>query len=172
MLGDVAEKDLVGSVLSNGETDRYPVNGFGSFTAVNMFNPSLFVNEIMAINDSTISDESGEFDDWFEIYNPEDYPVRLEGFYVSDKKDNLTKWQFPVSDIEILKQMQYPNTGRSVDQELANNIATIGENMNVRRTKILKVSNGVITSYIHNSVADGLGLEPEDFIDEKGYKIN
>jgi hypothetical protein len=56
----------------------------------------------MAINDSTIFDESGEFDDWFEIYNPEEYPVRLEGFYVSDKKDNLTKWQFPASDIEIL----------------------------------------------------------------------
>ena len=88
--------------FSNGETDRYPLSGFKSFTAVNMFNPSLFVNEIMAINDSTISDESGEFDDWFEIYNPEDYPVRLEGFYVSDKKDNLTKWQFPASDIEIL----------------------------------------------------------------------
>ena len=88
--------------FSNGETDRYPLSGFKSFTAVNMFNPSLFVNEIMAINDSTISDESGEFDDWFEIYNPEDYPVRLEGFYVSDKKANLTKWQFPASDIEIL----------------------------------------------------------------------
>ena len=88
--------------FANGETDRYPLSGFKSFTAVNMFNPSLFVNEIMAINDSTISDESGEFDDWFEIYNPEDYPVRLEGFYVSDKKDNLTKWQFPASDIEIL----------------------------------------------------------------------
>ena len=88
--------------FSNGETDRYPASGFESFTAVNMFNPSLFVNEIMAINDSTISDESGEFDDWFEIYNPEEYPVRLEGFYVSDKQDNLTKWQFPASDIEIL----------------------------------------------------------------------
>ena len=88
--------------FANGETDRYPASGFGSFTAVNMVNPSLFVNEIMAINDSTISDEFGEFDDWFEIYNPEEYPVRLEGFYVSDKKDNLTKWQFPASDIEIL----------------------------------------------------------------------
>ena len=88
--------------FSNGETDRYPVSGFGSYAAVNMFNPSLFVNEIMAINDSTISDESGEFDDWFEIYNAEEYPVPLEGFYVTDKKDNLTKWQFPASDIEIL----------------------------------------------------------------------
>jgi hypothetical protein len=67
-----------------------------------MYSPNLFVNEIMAVNDSTITDEDGEFDDWFEIYNAEDYPVRLEGFFISDRKDNLTKWQFPVSDTEIL----------------------------------------------------------------------
>jgi elongation factor Ts len=60
-------------------------------------------------------------------------------------------------DIEILKQMQYPDTGRTVDQELSNNIATIGENMNIRRSEILKVSNGTIISYVHNNVADGLG---------------
>jgi elongation factor Ts len=60
-------------------------------------------------------------------------------------------------DINALKQMQYPNTGRTVDQELSNNIATIGENMNIRRSNILKVSNGMVIPYIHNSVADGLG---------------
>ena len=60
-------------------------------------------------------------------------------------------------DIEVLKQMMYPDTGRSVDEELSNNIATIGENMNIRRSEILQVSNGAIISYIHNSVADGLG---------------
>ena len=49
------------------------------------------------------------------------------------------------------------NTGRTVDQELSNNIATIGENMNIRRLEILEVSNGTVISYIHNSVADGLG---------------
>ena len=60
-------------------------------------------------------------------------------------------------NIEVLKQMQYPNTGRTVDEELSNNIATIGENMNIRRMETLKVSNGTVISYIHNSVADGLG---------------
>ena len=60
-------------------------------------------------------------------------------------------------DIEDLKQMQYPETGRTVGQELTNNIATIGENMNIRRLEILKVSNGTIISYVQNSVADGLG---------------
>ena len=40
---------------------------------------------------------------------------------------------------------------------LTNNIATIGENMNIRRIETLKISNGVIISYVHNSVKEGLG---------------
>ena len=88
--------------FANGEMDRYPSSGFRSFTVVSMNSPGLFVNEIMAVNDSTIADEAGEYDDWFEIYNAGEESVRLEGFYMTDKKDNLTKWQFPASDIEIV----------------------------------------------------------------------
>ena len=88
--------------FANGEMDRYPSSGFRSFTVVSMNSPSLFVNEIMAVNDSTIADEAGEYDDWFEIYNAGEESVRLKGFYMTDKKDNLTKWQFPASDIEIV----------------------------------------------------------------------
>ena len=66
--------------FANGEMDRYPSSGFKSFTVVSMNSPSLFVNEIMAVNDSTIADEAGEYDDWFEIYNAGEESVRLEGF--------------------------------------------------------------------------------------------
>jgi len=88
--------------FANDEIDRYPSSGFKSFTVLNAHSSSLFINEIMAINESTITDEAGEYDDWFEIYNPGDESVRLEGYYISDKKDNLTKWQFPASDVEVL----------------------------------------------------------------------
>ena len=47
--------------------------------------------------------------------------------------------------------------GRSVDQELSNNIATIGENMNIRRVEYLEVSEGVIIPYIHNKITEHLG---------------
>ena len=60
-------------------------------------------------------------------------------------------------DIDALKNNSFPNSSRTVNEELTNNIATIGENMNIRRTEFLEVSNGLIVSYIHNSVADGLG---------------
>ena len=61
------------------------------------------------------------------------------------------------SDIESLKASPFPDTGRSVDQELSNNIATIGENMNIRRVEYLEVSEGVLFSYIHNKITENLG---------------
>ena len=61
------------------------------------------------------------------------------------------------SDINALKNLSFPKTGRSVDQELNHNIATIGENMNIRRVEYLEVSKGAIVSYIHNKITDDLG---------------
>ena len=61
------------------------------------------------------------------------------------------------SSIEDLKKLPYPGSDRTVDEELANNIATIGENMNIRRLEFLDVSEGGLFSYIHNSTAEGLG---------------
>ncbi len=61
------------------------------------------------------------------------------------------------SDINSLKKLPFPDTDRTVDQELNNNIATIGENMNIRRVEYLEVSEGVIASYIHNKIAKDLG---------------
>ena len=61
------------------------------------------------------------------------------------------------SDVISFKEIAYPNSGRTVEEELANNIATIGENMNIRRIESLEISNGVIVSYVHNSVKEGLG---------------
>ena len=60
-------------------------------------------------------------------------------------------------DINALKNMSYPNSDRTVGEELTHHIATIGENMNIRRSELLTVSNGVVISYLHNSVKDGLG---------------
>ena len=60
-------------------------------------------------------------------------------------------------DIDLLKTTSFPNSDRTVDQELAHNISIIGENMNIRRSEFLEVSKGVLVSYVHNSVAEGLG---------------
>lgn len=60
-------------------------------------------------------------------------------------------------DIEALKKAAYPNTGKSVDEELTHLVATIGENMGLRRSAYLEVSQGTVVPYIHNATAPGLG---------------
>jgi len=60
-------------------------------------------------------------------------------------------------DVEALKAAPYPGTGRNVADELTHMIATIGENMALRRAHRLQVRSGVVVSYVHNALAPGLG---------------
>jgi elongation factor Ts len=60
-------------------------------------------------------------------------------------------------DVQVLSEMPYPGSGRSVSAELTDAIAKIGENMNLRRSNMIEVNDGVVGSYVHNSVKPGLG---------------
>ena len=60
-------------------------------------------------------------------------------------------------DIEALKVATFPGTGHSVQEELTRLIATIGENMTIRRAKRLTVPSGVVATYTHSAVKPGLG---------------
>lgn len=60
-------------------------------------------------------------------------------------------------DIEALGGVDYPETGRNVSEELTHKIATIGENMSLRRMESVSVGSGSVVSYMHNSTAPGLG---------------
>ena len=59
-------------------------------------------------------------------------------------------------DAEALLGHHYPGGG-TVQEAIANAIATIGENMTLRRVAALKVSSGLIGSYVHGAIAEGLG---------------
>jgi len=61
------------------------------------------------------------------------------------------------TDIEALKRAAFPGAGKNVEEQLTAMIATIGENMNLRRAAGLSVSAGVVASYIHSAIAPGLG---------------
>lgn len=56
--------------------------------------PPLFLNEIMATNQFTLTDEAGEYDDWIEIYNAGDTDYDLAGLYISNDANDPTKFQF------------------------------------------------------------------------------
>ncbi|MDF2094747.1 translation elongation factor Ts [Aquibaculum arenosum] len=60
-------------------------------------------------------------------------------------------------NIETLSATAYPNSGRSVAEELTQLIATIGENMSLRRVQALSVDKGVVAGYVHNQTVEGLG---------------
>jgi elongation factor Ts len=61
------------------------------------------------------------------------------------------------SDVDALGRQTYPGEGKPVAEKLTQLIATIGENMALRRTVALSVPNGVVASYMHNQAAPGLG---------------
>ncbi len=60
-------------------------------------------------------------------------------------------------NIDALKATKYPNAGKSVLDHVTEMIGAIGENMSVRRTASLSVDAGVVATYVHNQVSDGLG---------------
>ncbi|WP_372396682.1 translation elongation factor Ts [Azospirillum sp. HJ39] len=60
-------------------------------------------------------------------------------------------------DVEALKAATYPGTSHTAQDELTSLIATVGENMNLRRSVTLSVSAGVVVSYVHSAIAPGLG---------------
>jgi elongation factor Ts len=60
-------------------------------------------------------------------------------------------------DLQKLLAAKYPGKQISVAEQVQEMIATIGENMSVRRTAALGVKDGVVASYVHNRVADGVG---------------
>jgi len=78
--------------------------------------------------------------------------TEFQGFAAS-----LASLALGVADLEALNAADFPGTGRIVSDELTQKIATIGENMALRRMHKIEVSNGVVVPYIHNATAEGLG---------------
>jgi elongation factor Ts len=60
-------------------------------------------------------------------------------------------------DLDALLQAQYPASGRTIGEEVTHMVATIGENMNLRRISRIEVGSGVVASYVHNALAPNLG---------------
>jgi elongation factor Ts len=59
------------------------------------------------------------------------------------------------ADIEKIKASKVGSA--TVEAAIADAIATIGENMTLRRAASLEVGKGVVSSYIHNAVVEGAG---------------
>jgi elongation factor Ts len=60
-------------------------------------------------------------------------------------------------NIDAIKQAHVPAFDKTVEAHLTHLVATIGENMNLRRIARLEVSEGVVVGYVHNQLVPGLG---------------
>lgn len=60
-------------------------------------------------------------------------------------------------DLEVVRASPYPGSDRTVSEEVTSLVATIGENLVLRRAKRLAVTSGVVATYVHSALRPGLG---------------
>lgn len=91
-----------------------------------------------------------------EVNAETDFVARNEQFQGFVKKLASIALTNEIDSVEKLTEAEYEG-GKSVGDTLTNLIATIGENMSIRRVQPVSVNKGVIASYMHGSIADDLG---------------
>jgi hypothetical protein len=79
--------------------NRYPFCTTYSLQ-INNNTVQLYINEFMASNDATVSDEQGDFDDWIELYNGSSESIDLSDYFLSDNANNPTKWALPEINLQ------------------------------------------------------------------------
>jgi len=91
-----------------------------------------------------------------EVNSETDFVARNENFQkmVAD----IAKTALSVDgDTEKLLAASFPGASKSVQEYVTEQVGTIGENMNVRRSVALRVKDGVVAGYVHNQTVPGLG---------------
>lgn len=91
-----------------------------------------------------------------EVNSETDFVAKNDQFQDFVRKVTEAALGQSADDVEALKAAAYPDGG-TVAEKLTNNVATIGENQQVRRMKTVSVSEGIVVPYMHNAQAPNLG---------------
>ena len=91
-----------------------------------------------------------------ELNSDTDFVARNEAFQALVRDVAKVVHTSGHTDVEALKTQAYP-AGATVGEAISSAIATIGENMTLRRAAMIDVPHGVVASYVHGSVGDGIG---------------
>jgi len=91
-----------------------------------------------------------------EVNSETDFVAKNDQFQDFVRKTTSVALGLGADDVEALKAADYPDGG-TVTDKLTNNVATIGENQQVRRMKTVSVSSGLVVPYMHNAAAPNLG---------------
>jgi elongation factor Ts len=91
-----------------------------------------------------------------EINSETDFVAKNDQFQDFVRKATAVALGLDGDDVEVLRAAAYPDGG-TVGEKLTNNVATIGENQQLRRIKTVSVGAGLVVPYVHNAAAPGLG---------------
>jgi len=91
-----------------------------------------------------------------EVNSETDFVAKNEQFQDFVRTATQVALNVDGDDVEALKAASYPG-GSTVGEKLTDNVATIGENQQIRRIKSVAVSEGVVVPYMHNAAAPNLG---------------
>lgn len=83
----------VEAINAQGLKSRYPAENEWDTFSINYQPPNILFNEVLAQNEAATKDNFGEYNDWFELFNPTDERIDLTGMYVSDNLSNPRKWR-------------------------------------------------------------------------------
>ena len=61
----------------------------------NLQQGDLVINELMSNNQNIVTDDSGKYEDWIELYNNTPFPISTNGLFITDTITNLLKWKLP-----------------------------------------------------------------------------
>ncbi|WP_379921846.1 translation elongation factor Ts [Erythrobacter sp. R86502] len=91
-----------------------------------------------------------------EVNSETDFVAKNEQFQSFVRNATAVALELGTDDVETLKAAAYPDGG-TVSEKLTDNVATIGENQQIRRIKTVAVDKGMVVSYMHTAAAEGLG---------------
>ena len=91
-----------------------------------------------------------------EVNSETDFVAKNDQFQDFVRKATEVALGLGSDDVETLKAAAYP-AGGTVGEKLTDNVATIGENQQIRRIKSVSVSQGMVVPYMHNAQAPNLG---------------
>jgi elongation factor Ts len=91
-----------------------------------------------------------------EVNSETDFVAKNDQFQDFVRKTTEVALGLGNDDVEALKAAAYPGGG-TVGDKLTDNVATIGENQQIRRVKHVAVGQGVVVPYVHNAQGPNLG---------------
>ena len=140
------------------------ISVFFAFLHSNLFG-QIVINEFSASNFDSHQDNYGEYEDWIELYNTSNSDVDLNGWYLTDKPNNLTKWQFPSSFIVSANSLAiiYCSGLDEINGGVAHS------NFKITQTKFNEV---FVLSDASGGVVDSISVVPAQKSHSRGRDIN